>query len=97
MSRPHFAFLSSILLEAQAFFVVPLSVSLVLVSFATFSPQKGQNFEEISNQLQSSHKTFFPSKMENKNGGKLQSMSAVAVADPREGPYLKVWPCHWGE
>ena len=59
----------------------------MLVSFATFSPQKGQNFEEdFKPAPRLAKKTFFPSKMVNKNGGKSQSTSAVAVADPRNGP-----------
>ena len=45
MSRPLFAFLCSIVFEAQAFFA-HLSVSLALESFSIFCPQKGQIFEK---------------------------------------------------
>lgn len=76
MSRPLFAFLCSIVFEAQAF-VAPLSVSLALETFSTFCPQKGQNFEKDFKPDPQLAQNIFPSKMANKNGGKLQSMSAV--------------------
>ena len=76
------------IMEAQAFCCTFICFTCASVVCYLFSTKNGKILKKISNQLHSSHKTFFPSKMANKNGGKLQSMSAVAVADPREGPDL---------
>ena len=80
-------------------FVAPLSVSLVLVSFATFSPQKWQNFEEdFKPAPQLAQNILSKQNGEQKWREIAKHVSGCSGGSTGgAGPYLKVWPRHWVE